>query len=240
MPLTHRAHFNEDIARAEAVLEKAHQMEQAGEPARLCFDLRSSAVALAVGALDAYFCDAYVDCLSAVLQAYVGGTWVGGSLPSAFANQELPAGEVLSTARQHRPNWSIRMAARKVMARDNILSLSRLEDKFNGILPSNQKLWLTLVPKLLSHNLVRLTKLRTADLAGLAGKPLDDAKKKVVAAVKSRIGKIIQFRHDWIHNCGRPKSAIDDLSHGRAKARIRDVKILITEFDDHIQTHRLA
>jgi len=240
MPVTPRNHFNEDIARAEAILEKAHLMEQAMEQPRLYLDIRSSAVALAAGALDAYFCDAYVDCLSAVLQAYVGNTWVGGSLPSAFANQELPAGEVLSTSRQHRPNWSIRMAARKVMAKDNVLSLSRIDDMFNGILPPNQKLWLTLVPRLLSHDLVRLTKLRTPDLTGLTGEPLDKARKKVVAAVKKRIGKIIQFRHDWIHNCGRPKSAIDDLTHGRAKARIRDIRILITEFDDHVQTHRLA
>lgn len=239
MPTTQRVHFNADIARAEALLEKAEQMEVAGEPARLCLDLRSSAVALAVGALDAYFCDAYVDCLSAVLQAYVGNTWTG-ALPSAFANQQLAAGEVLSTTRQHRPNWSIRMAARKVMAKDNMLSISKLDDKFNGILPANQKLWLTLIPKLVSHNLKRLTKYRAADLAVLTGDPLEKAKKEVVASVKSRIGKIIQFRHDWIHNCGRPKSAIEDLTHGRAHARIRDIRILITEFDDHIQAHRIV
>jgi hypothetical protein len=195
---------------------------------------------MAVGSLDAYLCDAYVDCLTAVLRAYAQNTWVG-KLPAAYAKQMLPAGEILKSTRRHRPLWRVRMAARKVMEKDNMLALSRIEDCFNGILPPAQKLWLALIPNLTAHNLKRLTKHNAADMAGFAaGKPLEKAQKQVIAAVKARIGKIIQFRHDWIHNCGRPKTAIVDLTHGRAKARIRDIKLFIEDLDDHLTAHRLV
>ena len=42
--------------------------------------------------------------------------------------QMLPEGEILKSTRQHRPLWRVRMAARKVMEKDNLLSLSRLEE----------------------------------------------------------------------------------------------------------------
>lgn len=240
MPTTFRVHFNEDITRAEAIFNRSEAMILAGEPVRLCTDLRLSAVAMAVGSLDAYLCDAYVDCLTAVLRAYAANTWVG-KLPAAYSKQMLPAGEILKATRQHRPFWSVRMAARKVMEKDNMLALSRIEDCFNGILPPAQKLWLKIIPQLTALNLKRLTKHNAAELAAFAaGKPRQDAEKQVVAAVKARIGKIIQFRHDWIHNCGRPKTAIVDLTSGRAKARIRDIKSFAEIFDDHLSTHRLV
>ena len=50
------------------------------------------------------------------------------------------------------------------MEKDNMLSLSRLEDCFNGILPNNQKLWLDFVPVLAAHDLARLTRHLAADL----------------------------------------------------------------------------
>jgi hypothetical protein len=240
MPTTFRTHFDEDIGRSDAIFQKAVQMTAAGEPRRLCVDLWSSAVALAVGALDAYFCDAYVDCLSAVLRAYAENRW-GGRLPSDYAKQMLPAGEILNATRQHRTLWSVRMAARKVMEKDNMLSLARLEACFNGILPANQKLWPALIPQLLSHNRKRLTSFNAAEFAAIPnGGAKQKAEKRVVAAVKARIGRIIQFRHDWIHNCGRPKNAIVDLTYQRAKARIRDIRVFIHDFDGHLTTHRLV
>jgi hypothetical protein len=240
VPTTFRTHFNDDIARAENIFYRSEAMLAAGEPGRLCLDVRLSAVAMAVGALDAYLCDAYVDCLTAVLRAYAANTWVG-KLPSDYSRQLLPAGEILKATRLHRPFWRVRMAARKVMEKDNMLALSRIEGCFNGILPSNQKLWLTLIPALTAFDLKRLTKFTAAGLGAVAaGTPKEKAEKQIIAAVKSRIGKIIQFRHDWIHNCGRPKTAIVDLTSGRANARIRDVKIFIETFDNHLTTHRLV
>ena len=98
MPTTFRTHFNDDITRAENILARSRAMQNAGEPERLCRDVRLSSIALAVGALDAYLCDAYVDCLTAVLRAYTQGQWVG-ALPSTYSKQMLPAGEIIADAR---------------------------------------------------------------------------------------------------------------------------------------------
>jgi hypothetical protein len=239
VPTTFRTHFDNDITRAENILARSLAMQGGGEPERLYKDIRLSSIALAVGALDAYLCDAYVDCLTAVLRAYSQGQWVG-ALPSTYSKQMLPAGEILKSTRLHRPQWRIRMAARKVIEKDNMLSLSRFEDCFNGILPNNRKLWLDFVPVLAAHNLVRLTRHVAADLAPLAGDALIQAKKEVASAVTKRLGSTIQLRHDWIHNCGRPRNAIQDLTHGQASARVRDIRLFIEDLDNHLDSHRVV
>jgi hypothetical protein len=61
MPVTALQHFHEDIARARAIVAHADSLPRSAEDAlRVRPDLLRSAWILAVGALDAYFCDAYV------------------------------------------------------------------------------------------------------------------------------------------------------------------------------------
>lgn len=240
MPATARRHFRGDIARAKAMLDHARDLETAIADKRLVQDVRISAMALAVGALDAYLCDAYVDCLSSALQAYASGRWQG-ALPSHYAKQPLPAGVVLGTAKRARPLWSIRMAARAVMARDNMLSISRVPSAFNGILPKEQKLWVAVLPTYVGHGRRRLT--GNASLTQLQSKNVqtrEKAEKVARGTIEKRIGGIIQVRHDWIHNCGRPKVGIATFTHGEARARIGDVKRFMVGLDIHIDTHRLA
>ncbi len=83
MTTTARVHFNEDIQRAEAMLDQAGVLEGAGADQRLCQDVRIAAIAFSVGAMDAYLCDKYVDCLTKVLRAYVNGGWLG-DLPASY------------------------------------------------------------------------------------------------------------------------------------------------------------
>ncbi len=132
------------------------------------------------------------------------------------------------------------MAVKAVMEKDNMYSLSRLDDVFNGILPGSQKLWLGIVPQLAKLSRRRFTKHLTADLAALSGKPLQDAQKALVGSVKKRIGITVQFRHDWIHNCARPKGAIVNYTNGEAKAAMNEIKSLVDIFDAHIEAHRLV
>jgi hypothetical protein len=68
----------------------------------------------------------------------------------------------------------------------------------------------------------------------------EKATKKAIATMTKRIGSIVQIRHDWIHNCGRPKRSIQQFSHGEAAGRIRHIGILVREFDDHTEEHRLV
>ncbi len=233
MPTTAKTHFDDDINRAFALHGKAKALQVAGDASQLPEDIRGAAAALAVGAMDAYFCDKYVDCLTMALQSYSANTWVG-PFPSSFRQQLLPAGEVLDASRPHRPRWGIRMAAKAVMEKDNMYSLSRIDDAFNGILPVGQKLWLGIVPQLAALGRRRFTKHLTADLAALNGRPLQDAQKAVVGSVKKRIGITVQFRHDWIHNCARPKGAIVNYTDGEAKAAMNEIKRLVDIFEAQI------
>jgi hypothetical protein len=210
MPTTAKTHFDRDIGRAIALLTHAHTLQTAGDATQFPQDIRGAAVSLAVGSLDAYFCDKYVDCLTTALSAYATNTWPG-TFPSFYRKKQLPAGEVLDASRPHRPRWGIRMAARTTMEKDFMYSLSRLDDAFNGILPAGQKLWDGIVDDLVGLGRVRFTRHLGASLAALTGEPLQNARKEVAANVRKRIGITVQFRHDWIHNCSRPKSRTGQL-----------------------------
>ncbi len=236
---TPRKHFDEDINRAHDMIRMSKDKDSDGAGERLVHDVRLSAVALAVGAMDAYFSDAYVDCLTSVLRAYIHGKW-RGDLPSAYAKRELPAGEVLDSSRQNRPLWALRMATRTIMERDNMLSISRISDQFNGILPPTQKLWAGLTNDLIAFGSKRFTGITQSELSQLSGKDLEKKKKKAIFLFQDRIKDTVQLRHDWAHNCGRPKSAIQKLTHNQATARVQEIHTLIEAFDDHIQAHRLA
>jgi hypothetical protein len=236
---TPRKHFNEDIDRAHDMIRLSKSMDNEAAGERLVHDVRLSAVALAVGAMDAYFSDAYVDCLTSVLRAYIHGKWQG-DLPPAYAKRELPAREVLDSSRQNRPLWSLRMATRTIMERDNMLSIARISDQFNGILPPTQKLWVGLINKLIAIDSKRFTGTTPSELSQLSGKDLEKKKKKAIYLFQERIKNTVQFRHDWAHNCGRPKSAIQKLTYNQAAARVQEIRTLVEAFDDHIQANRLA
>ena len=63
---------------------------------------------------------------------------------------------------------------------------------------------------------------------------------KAVSTIANRLGTIIQIRHDWVHNCGRPKSSVVTYTHGEAEVRIKHVQVFVEELDDHLEEHRLA
>ncbi|QDU79319.1 hypothetical protein Pla110_10270 [Polystyrenella longa] len=239
MSTTPFLHFTEDIERVEAILNLAEQQLLAGGEALIINDLHASAIASSFGAMDAYLCDKYVDCVTAVLKAYVEKKWQG-DLPAHYAKTMLPAGEVLKTTRQSRPNWGIRMSARKLMERNNMLSISIIHEHFNPILSSDHKLWGDFIPILIAKNRKRFTKVVPDDLLGLNNEKTLKLRKSAIAAVKKRIGSIVQIRHDWIHNCGRPKSSINKYSKGQAKAFVNDIKTLVQELDKFIEDNRRA
>lgn len=238
MPTTAKNHFNNDINRAWAIFTNAQAVLASGNKS-LADDLLLSAVAMSVGAMDAYLCDAFVDCLSTALRAYYQGTWPG-SFPANYKHQMLPAGEVLNSARANRPLWSIRMAARKIMERENVLSISKVDDLFNPALPHGHKLWEDFMPKLMAHNRKRFTKYTAKTWPSVAVAQKQKEMKKVIASFKKRISGIVQIRHDWIHNCGRPKSSINTLTKLQALAAIRDIQTFIDELDNYINSHRIV
>ena len=121
------AHFREDISRALAILNHANPLPAGSDAESLLrSDLLRSAWMFAVGALDAYFCDAYADILAATLASKSRQS--GISLPEFFQDIRLPVRALL--AEYTYENWRWRMAARKLMERENVLSLQTVQELF--------------------------------------------------------------------------------------------------------------
>ncbi len=126
------------------------------------------------------------------------------------------------------------------MERDSMLTESRIDEHFNGILPKSHKLWAGLIDQLIAYNSKRFTKVTKPETDKLSGKERESAKKQATATFKSRVADTVQLRHDWAHNCGRPKVRIQNLTHRQANARIKELRVFVEAFDNHIEEHRLA
>jgi hypothetical protein len=236
VPKTARKHFDQDLQRVGSMLALA-----LGQPAGselLVGDLRRQAVAMAVGALDAYLCDAYADVLTRTLRACREGTLA--NLPAGYYKTLLPAGPLL--AKQYlRENWGLRMAARKVIERDNMLRTSRLADMFNPGLAPSAKLWEpALLDKYVALRRRRMTKHVAKELAALKGKDREKAYRRVEGRLRSRVDAIIQRRHDIVHNCDRPKQAPQKMSHELADRMVEDIKAFVEILDEHLNKHCVA
>ena len=56
-----------------------------------------------------------------------------------------------------------------------------------------------------------------------------------MTSAQERFGRIIQRRHDCIHNCDRPRVAPQPLAHARVVLKvIQDVEFLVARCDEHI------
>lgn len=228
MPATARKHFDDDIARAWAI------HEQAGDDA-LGADLARASVAFAVGALDAYLCDAFVDSLARTLKTCRRN---GTEVPNAYGRLTMPIGPLLN-GYEHRENWGLRMSARAMMERDNLLQLGRLRELLNPALRPGQKLWHDLVPQYIALDRLRLTGIRRSAYARLPPHDRGRVRRSAANSVLRRIGEIVQRRHDIVHNCDRPKLAKQRLSLSAAKKMLTDIESFVTILDDHLDQHRL-
>lgn len=229
MPTTARRHFDDDFARATDLL--VHARACAEEPLRT--DLARCAVAFGVGALDAYLCDAFVDALARKMKQCRRDD---EALPPGYAKLSIPAGPLLASY-EARPNWGLRMAARAMMEKDNLLQLGRLKDLVNPVLPAGAKLWTDVAPAFIALDRKRLAGISASDYAALSTTKKVVAKRKAAAAVLRRIGVIVQRRHDIVHNCDRPKNAPQLLKIGSARNMLTDVGAFVDVTDKHIDAN---
>lgn len=238
MPTTAKAHFDEDIARATSLVDVANGLPATNEAERLLRDdVLRSAWMFAVGAMDAYFCDAYVSLLARTLRGKQLQAAV--NLPTFVRSIRIPIGSILASYGS-RPNWRWRMAARQMMAKDNVLALDKVKKLFNPFFRDNQKLfgdvidaWIAL-PGATAH-LFGITSAAYAAVA--AGEPKTDAHKAALNAMTRRLGNLIQRRHDCIHNCDRPKNALQPVGNpGSVRNVIRDIRFSVGQCDAHIDT----
>ena len=233
MPATPRSHFNDDISRAWALHANAISTEVSNGP--LALDVGRVAVAFGVGALDAYLCDAFTDTLARCLKSCRQN---GHAPPAGYAKLELPIGPLMTDYAVRR-NWGLRMAARALMERDNLLRLSRLKELLNPALPKGSKLWDDLAQDFVDLDRKRLTGFRKSEYASLTGPDKAKGPGRASAAVLRRMGEIVQRRHDVVHNCDRPRTAKQRISLPQAKKMLIDVEDFVRILDVHLDANRV-
>ena len=220
-------HFEEDIIRSKALLQHANGLPNS----QLKQDVFRSAWMIAVGALDAYFCDAYGDLVARTFRAKKNQATI--DLPPKLKNLKIPATVVLNN--HLNDGWFWRMIARDLIEKDNVLSIQKIKDLFNHFFQPNEKLFIAStnpIERWILHgdSKVRMfginrTKYRNPGV----GISRISVKKDALKHLESRFALIFQRRHDCIHNCDRPKIAVQTRNiNGTYIAKvINDIEFLV-------------
>ncbi len=234
MPVTALGHFTEDTQRARAILAHAETLPVTTEVERLLrSDLFRSAWMFAVGALDAYFCDAYTDSVATALSSKSRQPAV--TLPEFFYGIKLPIRAILEPYTKQ--NWRWRMAARKMMERENVLSFDTIKGLFNKFFRVGFKFFNDVLHGWISHPEAKIRLFGVTRAAYLAMTPAnqDTARKSALEKLDDRFSEFFQRRHDCIHNCDRPKMRPQDLARGGTVLKvIQDVEFFVNRCDEHI------
>jgi hypothetical protein len=237
VPQTALNHFHQDVARARAIVIHANPLPDATPAENLLrSDLLRSAWMFAVGAMDTYFCDAYTDLVAATVISKSRQASI--VLPNWFYEIKFPVRAILEPYANN-VNWRWRMAAREMMSRENILSLSTIQTFFNKFFREEHKLFGDVLDAwiMLSDSKKRLFGItRTAyDALDDAGK--NAARRQAKTQLQERYGQLFQRRHDCIHNCDRPRVSPQPLKLGGTVIKvIEDVEFLVHRCDEHINT----
>jgi hypothetical protein len=236
MPGTALRHFNEDVARARAIITHADPLPTAtDEQALLRSDLLRSGWMFAVAALDAYFSDAYTDVVAATIICKARQPTV--SLPDFFYEIRFPVRAILEPY-SNNENWRWRMAARKMMEREHVLKLETIRSHFNPFFRKEHRFFHGILSIWIVHaeakkRVFGIT--RTAFGSIIGG---DDRKTAINNAwdhMQERYADIFQRRHDCIHNCDRPKTSPQLLDRmGTVLKVIEDVEFLVNRCDEQI------
>ncbi len=225
------------MSRARAIVAHAQTLPvSTAAEHMLRSDLLRSAWMFAVGALDANFCDAYTDLVAATIIAKSRHNAM--ALPDFFYNIRFPVRTILETPAVN-VNWRWRMAARKMMERENVLSLEEVRKLFNKFFRDHHKFFGDLLDAWIRHPHAKKRLFGITSTAYAASNPAgqDAARKVAKIQLDERFDRIIQRRHDCIHNCDRPKMAPQPLiKAGTVIKVLEDVEFLVCRCDEHINS----
>ncbi|MGO8748344.1 MAG: hypothetical protein ACLQNE_20410 [Thermoguttaceae bacterium] len=235
MPNTALNHFNQDVARARAIVAHADPLPVA-TPAEqmLRSDLLRSAWMFAVGAMDAYFCDAYTDIVAATIISK--SRHPAANLPDFFYDIRFPIRAILEPYANNE-NWRWRMAARKMMERENVLRLSTVQTLFNKFFRRGHRFFRDRMADWIVHPDAkkRLFGITRAAFIALAANQRRQAIEDGQNEMEERYSDLFQRRHDCIHNCDRPKVSPQALPLGGTVLKvIQDAEFLVQRCDEHI------
>lgn len=218
---TAKAHFNQDLVRARALCTHA-----LGLPAGvLRDDVLRAAWMMGVGACDAYFSDAYADLISRALRAKDIQPAI--AIPDRLNNLKVPVTAVL---RQAHGGWRWRMAARELIESENVLSLERIKTLFNHFFRREHKLLnQDTIENWILHGKAKSRMFGLTATEYRAKTDADKAKARSEALGKfgELFDSIFQRRHDCIHNCDRPKVALQPIEATAVEKRLYDIEFLV-------------
>ena len=230
---TPKNHFNEDIGRAKAVLSYMNGLPHGAvknEVSRLAW-------MMAVGALDAYFCDAYGDLIARTLRAKQREPDI--NIKNRLENLLVPA--MILIRSNPSDGWRWRMVARDIIQKDNVLSISKIKDLFNQFFKPNEKLFssnATSVDRWILHrdNKFRLFGITRSSFRHTPVNKKNSVKATAVQHLEQRFEDIFQRRHDCIHNCDRPKFAVhnDHLNYTSVHKVIQDIEFLVSRVHEDL------
>jgi hypothetical protein len=224
---TAKRHFDEDLARARALLAHARTL-----PAdTLQHDILRASWMMAVGASDAYFSDAYGDLLARTLRAK--GIQPAVTFPDRLNNLKVP---VIAVLRDGHEGWRWRMAARELIEEENVLSLEKIKKLFNHFFRDGHKILnMDTIEMLILHRDAKSrmfgitpTQYRALTVAA----DINKAKKAAVKHMEDHFEVIFQRRHDCIHNCDRPKLALQSITPESVQKAIDDIHFLVARCKD--------
>jgi hypothetical protein len=236
VPATALQHFIEDITRSRAIVTHAGPLPHATDAEKLLrSDLLRSAWMFAVGALDAYFCDAYTDIIAATAGSKTRQPTI--TLPEWVYEVKFPLRAILE--KYNNENWRWRMAARKMMERENVISLAAVQTLFNKFFRKGHKFFRDRLDAWMSRPdaKIRLFGVLPADYVAMSDPDKHTAREAAIDQFEDRFRTIFQRRHDCIHNCDRPRVSPQPLDKGGTVLKvIQDVEFLVNRCDEHINS----
>lgn len=221
--VTAKGHFDQDIQRAQDLLAHARELD-AGE---IRNDILRLVWMMAVGASDAYFSDAYADLVARTLRAKDFQPAV--NLPDRLNNLKVPVIAVIRDS----PAWRWRMAARELIEDENVLSIEKIKKLFNHFFRSNHKLFTdNSIEAWILHADAKQRHFGITKTAYRAHAQQGNARKAALEHFSKRLDDIFQRRHDCIHNCDRPKVALQSITDSSAEKALQDIGFLVTRCHD--------
>lgn len=188
----------------------------------------------AVGAMDAYFCDAYTDIVATTIISK--SRYNAANLPDFFYDIKFPVRAIVETYANN-DNWRWRMAARKMMGRENVLSLPAVQSLFNKFFRRGHRFFRDQMADWIIHpdskkRLFGITRAAFIALpANQRGQTIEDAQEQM----EGRYRDLFQRRRDCIHNCDRPRVSPQPLQLGGTVLKvIEDAELLVYRCDEHI------
>ncbi|HEX5244854.1 MAG TPA: hypothetical protein VFW23_16475 [Tepidisphaeraceae bacterium] len=187
----------------------------------------------AVGALDAYFCDAYTDVIASMAASKSRQPEI--ELPDWAYEIKFPLRAIIED--YDNANWQWRMAARKMMERENVISHATIQTLFNKFFRREHKFFRDVLDSWMSQSdaRIRLFGVSPADYVAMSDPDKRAARESAVDQFEERCRMIFQRRHDCIHNCDRPRVSPQPLDKGGTVLKvIQDIEFLVTRCDEHI------